>query len=151
MIIKYLINIFGIIRCSIYTTAVLGGVPADYEELWRNSTLDLQADRDAKEVIGAHLCAAISVAIDLVNESKKTNGTEEIHKLFDKEKMCIQSTTLTDKKLERPTPDKVFRKAERDGISVLIPASNAVGIVLQHSLSKKPTLYELEELLKNKV
>ena len=132
--------------------AVLGGIPSRYEELWDNSTLDLQAGRDTKEVIGAHLCAAISAAIDLINESKKKgNDMEEIIKLFDKEKMCIQSTTLTDKKLERPTPDKVFRKAERDGISVLIPASNAIGIVLQHSLSKKPTLDELEELLKNKV
>ncbi len=74
---------------------------------------------------------------------------EEIIKLFDKEKMCILSDTLTDKKLERPTPDKVFREVERDGISVLIPASNAIGIVLQHSLSKKPTLDELEKLLKN--
>ena len=100
-------------------------------------------------MIGAPLCAAISAAIDLVNDSKKKgNDMEEIIKLFDKEKMWIQSTTLTDKKLERPTPNKVFCKVERDGISVLIPASNAIGIVLQHSLSKKTTLDELEKLLK---
>jgi hypothetical protein len=80
--------------------AVLGGIPAKYEKLWDNSTVDLQAGRDTKEVIGAHLCAAISAAIELVNDSKKTgNDMEEIIKLFDKEKMWIQSTTLTDKKL----------------------------------------------------
>jgi hypothetical protein len=128
--------------------AVLGGVPADYEELWDNSKFDLQAGRDAKEVIGTHLCASIYAAITIVkNSKKKGNDMEEIIKLFDKEKAWILGDTLTDKKLERPTPDKVFREVERDGISVLIPASNAIGIVLQHSLSKKPTLDELEELL----
>jgi hypothetical protein len=129
--------------------AVLGGIPADYEEIWRNSKIDLQAGRDAKEVIGAHLCAAISAAIDLVNDSKKKgNDMEEIIKLFDKEKMWIQCTTLTDKKLERPTPDKVFRQVKQSGISVLIPASNAIGIVLQHNLTEEPSLTELEKLLK---
>jgi hypothetical protein len=131
--------------------AVLGGIPSRYEELWRNSKFDLQAGRDAREVIGTHLCAAVSAAIKLVNDSKKKgNDMEEIINLFDKEKMWIQSTTLTDKKLERPTPDKVFREVERDGVFVLIPASNAIGIVLQHGLSKKPSLTELEELLKKK-
>jgi hypothetical protein len=37
---------------------------------------------------------------------------EEIIKLFDKKKMSVLSDTLTDKKLERPTPDKVFREVE---------------------------------------
>lgn len=132
--------------------AVLGGIPAKYEKLWDNSKIDLQAGRDAREVIGTHLCAAISTAIDLVRDSKKkTNDMDEIIKLFDKDKKCILCDTLTMKKLERPTPDKVFRKVERDGVSVLIPASNAIGIVLQHSLSKKPSLDELEKLLKKKM
>ena len=55
---------------------------------------------------------------------------------------------LTFNKLQRPTPDKVFRKVERDGIAVLVPASNAIGIVLHHGLSKKLSLNELEELIK---
>ena len=132
--------------------AVLGGIPSRYEELWRNSMIDLEAGRDAREVIGAHLCAAIYAAINLARDSKKKgNDMEEIIKLFDKEKAWIRSDTLTDKKLERPTPDKVFREVKRDGISVLIPASNAIGIVLRHSLTKQPSLIELEMLLKNKV
>ena len=131
--------------------AVLGGIPAKYEKLWDNSTVDLQAGQDAKEVIGTHLCAAISVAIDLVRDSKKKgNDMEEIIKLFDKEKMWIQSTTLTDKKLERPTPDKVFREVKQGRVFVLIPASNAIGIVLRHNITEEPSLTELEELLKNK-
>jgi hypothetical protein len=130
--------------------AVLGGIPAKYEKLWDNSMVDLQAGRDAKEVIGTHLCAAIYAAIKLVKDSKKKgNDMEEIIKLFDKEKMWIQSTTLTDKKLERPTPDKVFREVKQSGVSVLIPASNAIGIVLRHNLTEEPSLTELEKLLKN--
>jgi hypothetical protein len=74
---------------------------------------------------------------------------KEIIKLFDAEKISILCDTLVDKNLKRPTPDKVFREVERDGVFVLIPASNAIGIVLQHGLSKKPSLTELE-LLKNK-
>ena len=131
--------------------AVLGGIPADYEELWRNSMIDLQAGRDAKEVIGTHLCAAIYASVKLVRDSKKKgNDMEEIIKLFDKEKMWILGMTLTDKKLDRPSPDKVFREVKRDGVFVLIPASNAIGIVLRHGLSEEPSLNDLEKLLMNK-
>ena len=132
--------------------AVLGGIPADYEEIWRNSKFDLQAGRDAREVIGTHLCASISAAIGLVNEScgNDNTATAKLMKLFQETSIFTKSTLVTNK-LQRPTPDKVFREVERDGVSVLTPASNAIGIVLQHSLSKKPTLDKLEELLKNKV
>jgi hypothetical protein len=76
---------------------------------------------------------------------------EKIIELFDKEMKWILSDTLTVKKLQRPTPDKVFREVEQDGIPVLIPASNSIGIVLQHSLKKKPSLNELEEMVRSKV
>jgi hypothetical protein len=129
--------------------AVLGGVPAKYDKLWEATNLDLQAGRDAKEVIGTHLCAVISVAIQLVkNSNTQSFYMKEIINLLDKEKMLIPSHTLVDKNLKRPTPDKVFREVEQDGVFVLVPASNAIGIVLQHGLSKKPSLTELEELLK---
>ncbi|KAI3649950.1 hypothetical protein MP228_005582 [Amoeboaphelidium protococcarum] len=128
--------------------AVLGGVPADYEKLWRSARIDLQAGRDAREVIGTHLCAAIFAAIRLVRDSKvKNKDMDEIFKLFDKGKKWIFSDTLTDKKLQRPTPDKVFREVKRDGILVLVPASNAIGIVLQHGLTREPSVNELEELV----
>ncbi len=92
--------------------AVLGAIRSRYEELWRNSMIDFEAGRDARKVIGAHLCAAAA---------------------------AIYAA-------------EVFREVERDvGISVLIPASNAIGIVLRHSLTKKPSLIGLELLLNNKV
>jgi hypothetical protein len=101
-------------------------------------------------VIGTHLCAAISAAINLVQKSKlESIDMKEIIKLFNAENRSILRDTLVDKNLKRPSPDKVFREVERDGVFVLIPASNAIGIVLQHGLSKKPSLNELEKLLKN--
>jgi hypothetical protein len=75
--------------------AVLGGIPSRYEELWRNSMIDLEAGRDTREVIGAHLCAAaaaIYAAINLVIDSKsQAVDMKEIIKMFAKD----NSSTLT--------------------------------------------------------
>ncbi len=132
--------------------AVLGGIPSRYEELWDNSKIDLQAGRDAKEVIGTHLCAAVSASINLVRKSKSESiDMKEIIKLFDAEKMSILCDTLVDKNLKRPTPDKVFREVKEDGVFVLIPASNAIGIVLRNNITEEPSLTELEKLLTNKL
>ena len=126
--------------------AVLGGIPAKYEKLWRNSKFDLQAGLDAKQVIGTHLCVAVSAAIKLVRDAQ---DMDEIINLFDRATNAIPSHLVKAKKLKRPTPDKVFREVmDRDGVFVLIPASNAIGIVLRHNLTEEPTVDELEELLK---
>lgn len=131
--------------------AVLGGIPAGYEELWDNARIDLQEGNEAREVIGVHLCAEISAAIKLVNDSKTIKDMKAILELFDKDRLWMRSDILADKDLKRPTPDKVFRELEQDGIFVLVPASNAIGIVLQHSLTKKPSLNELEAMVRPKV
>ena len=132
--------------------AVLGGNPSRYERLWENSMFDLHSGRDAREVIGGHLCATVSAAIKLVNEScgHDATGTAKLIKLFQETRIFTKSTLVTNQ-LQRPIPDKVFREVEREGIYVLIPASRAIGIVLQHGLSEKPTLNKLEELIKNSV
>jgi hypothetical protein len=66
--------------------AVLGGIPSKYEELWDNSMIDLEAGRDAREVIGAHLCAAIYATINLVIDSKsQAVDMKEIIKMFAKD------------------------------------------------------------------
>ena len=124
--------------------AVLGGIPARYEELWRNAKTDLMNGQDPRRVIGAHLCAEIYAAIKLVTDAQ---DSEEFIKLFDNKNNIIPNHIWKHKKLKRPTPD-VFREVKRDGIPVLIPASNSIGIVLHNSLMKEPSLNELEELFK---
>jgi hypothetical protein len=118
-------------------------------EMWRKVEDGLQDGRDTREVIGTLLCAQISAAIKLIEDScGKKSDMEEIIKLLDKNTNSIRRKLLSLNKLQRPTPDKVFREVKQDGIFVLIPASNTIGIVLQHSLTKEPSLDELEEILK---
>jgi len=131
--------------------AVLGGIPSRYEELWDNARIDLQEGQEARKVIGVHLCAEISAAMKIVNDSKTIKDMKAILELFDKEMKWMRSDILADKELKRPTPDKVFREVKQDGVFVLVPASNSIGIVLQHSLKKEPSLNELEEMVRSKV
>ena len=129
--------------------AVLGGNPADYVELWDSVETELQkTGQDPRQVIGAHLRAQVSAAIKLVKDAQ---DMEEIIKLFDKDKNCILSHLVNAKKLKRPTLDKVFREVKQGRVFVLIPASNAIGIVLRHEITEEPSLYELEELVKFKM
>ena len=132
--------------------AVLGGNPADYKNLWKNTKTRLQTGQDPRQIIGDYLRDEISAAITLIDEVKnKVTVMEEIIQLFDKDKKWIPFRSLNEKKLERPTPDKIFRKVKQQGVAVLIPASNAIGIVLQYGLTEEPTLNELEEMTMQKV
>ena len=63
--------------------------------------------------------------------------------MVDKDNGCILGNIMVDKGLKRPTPDKVFRAGKLNGESVLVPASNAIGMVLCHSIKKEPSLDEL--------
>ena len=128
--------------------SVLGGIPSRYEDLWESAEDALQDGQDIRQVIGNHLCCQIYDAIKLIKDSKTNSDTKKIISIFDRDKLWIRSDFLIDKHIKRPTPDKVFREVEQEGVPILIPASNAIGIVLRHSLKKKPTLEELEGLVK---
>jgi hypothetical protein len=129
--------------------AVLGGIPAKYEKVWKKfEFLRISKDSvDTKQLIGELLCDEISSAIEIVRDAKTKSNMKEIIKLFDKEMNGIVYEQLTDKDLTRPTPDKVFHKIKKDKVCMLIPASNAIGIVLRHNLSKEPTLETLAKLV----
>lgn len=132
--------------------AVLGGNPADYEELWDNSKTDLRDGQDAREIIGTHLCAQISAAIDLVKEfcGNDDETVAKVMSLF-RETKVFRESTLVANKLQRPAPDKVFRNVGQGKVKFLIPASNAIGIVLRHNLTDDLSLNQLEELVKHKM
>jgi hypothetical protein len=129
--------------------AVLGGITANYEIIWtKYKRLRLAEDSiDDKQLIGELLCDEISSAIKIVKNAKTNVNMKEIIKLFDNSKNGIVSNILTDKDLARPTPDKVFHEVEKNGIFILVPASNAIGIVLHHNLLEEPTLETLEKLV----
>jgi hypothetical protein len=129
--------------------AVLGGIPAKYEKVWRKfKRLRQSKDSvDAKQLIGELLCDEIYSAIEIVRDAKTKSTMTEIIDLFDKGINGIVCEQLTNKGLTRPTPDKAFHKIKKDKASMLIPASNAIGIVLRHNLSKEPTLETLAKLV----
>ena len=108
--------------------AVLGGIPAAYEKLWRKfERLRPSKDSvDAKQLIGELLCDEISSAIKIVRDAKNKSNMTEIIDLFDKGINGIISEQLTAKKLIRSTPDKVFHEIEKDKVFMLVPASNAI-------------------------
>ena len=129
--------------------AVLGGVPSKYDALWDDVEAGLQKGQDAREVIGRHLCGQISAAVELIRDSRGDDeeSISKLTKLFSQAGVFTKGTLVANG-LKRPTPDKVFRGVMQDGVHVLIPASNAIGIALRHNLSKEPSLSELEVLLK---
>jgi hypothetical protein len=129
--------------------AVLGGIPARYEKVWKKfEFLRTSNDSvDAKQFIGELLCDEVYDAIKIVRDAKNKSSMIEIIDLFDKGKNGIISEQLTAMKLIRSTPDKVFHEIKKDKVSMLVPASNAIGIVLRHNLSKEPTLDTLEKLV----
>jgi hypothetical protein len=110
--------------------AVLGGIPSRYEELWDNTKTDLQKDdntktdlqkdEDARQANGTHLCAQIYAAIKAVEEfcGKDDTTVSKLMKLF-RETAVLRESTLIANQIKRPTPDKVFREVERDGVPVL--------------------------------
>ncbi|KAI9341955.1 hypothetical protein BDR26DRAFT_836684 [Obelidium mucronatum] len=130
---------------------VLGGNPSKYQKLW--DELEMQLDKEPnlpleRQVIGRLLCDEVSAAIDLVRTAKKNHPhMKKTIELFDQEKNQIEDELLEKKGLQQPAVDKVFRKVERNGIYVLIPSSNAVGIVLRYSITRRPSLEELTMLI----
>jgi hypothetical protein len=112
----------------------------------------LKGGKNARKVILTHLRAQIGAAIKLVEESCGNDdpATRKLMKFFQESKVFTKST-LVATQLKRPTPDKVFCEVEQDSDFVLIPASNAIGIVLKHGLTKEPSLDELEALIKTKI
>jgi hypothetical protein len=132
---------------------VLGGIPRRYVAL--GSTLVKNAGRgthillnlDERSVIGDFLLKEIGDAIKLVDKSAIAHPhLEEIFTLFD-DSFRIPSSELRVKKLKRPEPDKVLREVKIDGELFLVPATNAIGIVMRHTLTKEPSLAKLEEMI----
>lgn len=73
---------------------------------------------------------------------------EEILAMFDA-KLQIPAESLVPKKLQRPVPDKLFREIKIGGVFVLVPSTNAIGIVIRHDLIREPSLDNLERMIEN--
>ena len=130
--------------------AVLGGNPSKYEKLWETTESALKNGQNARDVIGNFLLNVIRSAVRIIRNSVITYPkVKKIIKLFDKKKNYVPTKLLEKYHLKRPTSEKVFREVPIINDWFLIPASNAIGLVLRHNLSASPTLEKLEELIKS--
>jgi hypothetical protein len=87
-------------------------------------------------VIGDFLLNEIGVAIELVAETKLAHPPmKQILEMLGTAQQ-LPFKALVSKNLKRPVPDTVLQKVERDGERVLVPATNAIGIVLQQNLTR---------------
>ena len=128
---------------------VLGGVPAKYEKLDKSISRALDTADPSTAVhsaIGEYLCNQVYQAIRVVKEAKGLTDMSLILSEMDLNKLEIVSQDLPDE-WKRPTHDKVLREIKKDGKSVLVPSTNAVGIVLRHQLTEEPTIEKLVELV----
>ncbi len=137
---------------SIAQSAIPYGIPSRYVTLWDKAKTDLLNGQDARHVIGSHLCAEILNAIQLVRGyfGNDDSSVAKLMELFAQSAVLTKSTLVANG-IKRPTPDKIFREVKAGRSFVLVPASNAIGIVLRHNLIEEPYLDELEELLKSEV
>ncbi|KAI3656723.1 hypothetical protein MP638_003040 [Amoeboaphelidium occidentale] len=128
--------------------AVLGGVPAKYDRLVniiKESKLD--PSKDLRIVIADFLVEEVAMAIDLIEEAIGSYpDMQKILALLDSELKMPRNAVLQNK-LQCPMSDKVLRKLFRDGENYLVPANEAIALVLRHKLTKAPSLDELLDLI----
>ncbi|OYZ41345.1 MAG: hypothetical protein B7Y31_06035 [Novosphingobium sp. 16-62-11] len=74
---------------------------------------------------------------------------KELYLLFLKQSE-VPTQQLKQRKLARPSPDKVLRvKRSSTGPSVLVPANAPIAVVLRFALMEAPSLQELKRMLRN--
>jgi len=126
---------------------VMGGIPSNYETLLGLTTG--MTPQEAQESIQQALIKELKEAWKTIRDSKiSTTDMEQILALFEYEGsnlIPIKNKQLVEKKLIRPSPDKVLHEKFLQGEFVLEPATNAIRIVLQYD--RIPTFKELKSLV----
>lgn len=130
---------------------VLGGNPVQYQRILSILKIGPAREKENRQDgIARPLCNVIYNAIKLVQDCQADHsGMRDIISLFKEEASGhLKEKSFQNKMLQRPSSDEVFRSVEREDLPVLVPASNAIGIVLHHNLTKKPKVEELETMIK---
>jgi len=130
---------------------VLGGVPAAYLQL--NRCWIENGKQELESVATKHLHARLSSAMSDINKRcAKQPDHESLLDLFVSNEVVVESV-LRELKSVRPSPDKILRTsvAQEGGRVLLLPADNAMRLVLRHQLHKPnkglmPTLDEIRKM-----
>ncbi len=107
----------------------LGGIPFDYEWIWRK----FDHTKPKREELGKRILELISCASRLIQYSKYSPS--EILKFMESKKYSYS----------KDFPNEIFVQGKNDE---LIPASNAIGILLRNKLKSIVTLEELEKIIR---
>ena len=120
---------------------VIGGNPSIFKQMRDFIFLKGKPEDRVAEFLGSLLFSAI----ELINASVEANPhTAEI---IDKLRVSKNRLEWKDKgTLKLSSPDKVFRIVESSGKVVIVPASNALDIVIRLNLAQKPSAQELRDL-----
>ena len=120
---------------------ILGGNPLKFVRMAKKL---IYKDDKQKELVD-YLSETIYDAMRIKMRAISANPDMEviIQKVKDGGGVTIESTLQG---LHRNSPDKVLREVEVDGKPCLAPTSNAMGIVIYHGLSKRPSKEELRSL-----
>ncbi len=120
------------------TWGVVGGNPADYFKLysaWVNSGRGKVAAVTEK-FVSEQLRAAIKARDTSVVADERLAQLYALFATAD----AVPLSVLVELKLAHPSPDKVLRESVRYKKAVLIPSTEAMAVVLRHSLKEEPTM-----------
>jgi len=123
---------------------VVGGNPADYFGL--NTAWVRSGRGDVTAVTAAFVSDLLRKAIEVRGAAFVAD--ERLSPLYARfaSSDAVPLSTLTELKLTRPSPDKVLRKAVRGEKAVLIPATEAMAVVLRHNLEDEPSMDALKAM-----
>lgn len=125
---------------------VLGGVPADFDEL---VTLPVAAGllTDSGRVVVDYLRAEIGKAID--RRDSLLAGFSEMREVLGEFKVraAVRKSLLIEKRIVAPSPNKVLRVVLVDGDIMLVPADAATALLLTHGLQVTPSIETLMSLV----
>ena len=126
--------------------AALGGYPAAYEGLY-TAWKEASCSEDVAPIVEAFVQVQLVTAASQRDESLAAD--ERLKPLYDEFAAidAVPAAKLVQLKLVRPSPDKVLRVLVRAGISVLVPATPAMALVLRHNLSGAPPLDAIKALV----
>ena len=131
---------------------VLGGNPQKFIALRNFIEMKIWDEtysaNNHNQYISEFLTDEIYNAISAIHSMRALNPDMlEIIELVRQGGNVIPIHDILDKNLKWIYPDRVLRQVKKNGMYVLVPASNALDIVIRHRLWRAPSIEELKQLI----
>ena len=142
-----LIRILDPINMTEVTWRVLGGNPALFIDL--KDIIDGQTSaKDLSERVGRFLRRKIFDAIETIRTAQQENKhMNKLCTLVRERNNCLKERDRQKLQLLRHESDEVFTVVFRNRVAFLVPASNALEVVIQYGLVESPSIEDLKQIL----